>query len=249
MLVANSFLSEFSGRRVMLTGHTGFKGSWLAYLLKEAGSEVLGYALPPEYPESHFELLGLNRCIRHIEGDIRDAGKLAETMRDFAPDVVFHLAAQALVKRSYNDPKTTFDTNVGGSVNLLEAVRACASVRSLVFVTSDKCYENVEWVWGYRENDRLGGHDPYSASKAAAEIVFQHIAGHCFLIGQHSVSRVRVPAMLLVEETGPLIASCPIVFAPCVMASQYGCATQLLPGRGSMYWSHWQGICSLRPSC
>jgi CDP-glucose 4,6-dehydratase len=172
MLVANSFLSEFSGRRVMLTGHTGFKGSWLAFLLKEAGSEVLGYALPPEYPESHFELLGLNRCIRHIEGDIRDAGKLAETMCDFAPDVVFHLAAQALVKRSYNDPKTTFDTNVGGSVNLLEAVRACASVRSLVFVTSDKCYENVEWVWGYRENDRLGGHDPYSASKAAAEIVF-----------------------------------------------------------------------------
>lgn len=156
----------------MLTGHTGFKGSWLAFLLKEAGAEVLGYALPPEYPESHFELLGLARCVRHVEGDIRDAAKLAETMRSFAPEFVFHLAAQALVRRSYDDPKTTFDTNVGGSVNLLEAVRGCDSVRSLVFITSDKCYENVEWVWGYRESDRLGGHDPYSASKAAAEIVF-----------------------------------------------------------------------------
>lgn len=168
----DGFLSAFSGRRVMLTGHTGFKGSWLAFLLHEAGAEVLGYAQPPEYPESHFEVLGLARRIRHVEGDIRDASRLAETMRGFAPEFVFHLAAQALVRRSYDDPKTTFDTNVGGSVNLLEAVRACESVRSLVFITSDKCYENVEWVWGYRENDRLGGHDPYSASKAAAEIVF-----------------------------------------------------------------------------
>ena len=179
-LVTNGFLSTFGGRRVMLTGHTGFKGSWLAFLLQEAGAEVLGYALPPEYPESHFELLGLDRSIRHVEGDIRDATKLAETARSFAPEFVFHLAAQALVKRSYDDPKITFDTNVGGSVNLLEAVRACESVRSLVFITSDKCYENVEWIWGYRENDRLGGHDPYSASKAAAEIVFSAYARSFF---------------------------------------------------------------------
>jgi CDP-glucose 4,6-dehydratase len=171
-LVANNFLSVFTGRRVLLTGHTGFKGSWLAFLLNELGAEVLGYALPPEYPESHFELLGLKDRIKHVEGDIRDAEKLADTLRDFKPEFVFHLAAQALVKRSYDDPKSTFDINVGGSVNLLEAVRSCSSVRSLVFITSDKCYENEEWVWGYRENDRLGGHDPYSASKAAAEIVF-----------------------------------------------------------------------------
>ena len=156
----------------MVTGHTGFKGSWLAFLLVEAGADVLGYALPPEYPESHFELLGLDRLMQHVEGDICDATKLAETMHRFAPEFVFHLAAQALVRRSYDDPKTTFDTNVGGSVNLLEAVRACDSVRALVFITSDKCYENVEWVWGYRESDRLGGYDPYSASKAAAEVVF-----------------------------------------------------------------------------
>lgn len=171
-VVTKEFLSAFSGRRVMLTGHTGFKGSWLAFLLCEAGAEVLGYALPPECPNSHFELLGLDRYIRHIEGDIRDAEKLMDTMHEFAPEFVFHLAAQALVRRSYDDPKMTIDVNVGGSVNLLEAVRDVESVRSLVFITSDKCYENVEWIWGYRENDKLGGHDPYSASKAAAEIIF-----------------------------------------------------------------------------
>jgi len=165
-------LSDLDGRRVLVTGHTGFKGSWLAFLLKRLGCEVAGYALPPEYPGSHFELLGLDNIIWHIEGDIRDGEKLASVIREFQPEFVFHLAAQALVRRSYADPVATFSTNIMGSVNLLEAVRGCNSIRSLIFVTSDKCYENKEWVWGYRENDRLGGHDPYSASKAAAEIVF-----------------------------------------------------------------------------
>lgn len=165
-------LAAYRGKRVMVTGHTGFKGSWLAFLLKEVGAEVQGYALPPEYPDSHFEKLGLAHSIRHIEGDVRDAEKLAMAMRDFAPEFVFHLAAQALVRRSYADPRTTFETNVIGSVNLLDAVRSCDAVKVLVYITSDKAYENVEWLWGYRENDRLGGHDPYSASKAAAEIVF-----------------------------------------------------------------------------
>lgn len=174
------FLAAYRGRRVMVTGHTGFKGSWLAFLLREVGAEVLGYALPPAYSESHFEKLGLAQSIRHVEGDVRDAGKLAAVMVEFQPEFVFHLAAQALVRASYADPKATFDVNVGGSVNLLEAVRACASVRSLVYITSDKAYENVEWLWGYRENDRLGGHDPYSASKAAAEIVFSSYARSFF---------------------------------------------------------------------
>jgi CDP-glucose 4,6-dehydratase len=156
----------------MVTGHTGFKGSWLAFLLREIGAEVLGYALPPTEPDSHFSLLKLDQSIRHVEGDIRDFDRLNGTMSEFQPEFVFHMAAQAIVRESYLNPKTTFDTNVGGSVNVLEAVRYCESVRSLVYVTSDKCYENVEWVWGYRENDRLGGHDPYSASKSAAEIVF-----------------------------------------------------------------------------
>ena len=178
--MASDYLSIYRDRRVLVTGHTGFKGSWLAFLLDEIGAEVWGYALAPAYADSHFEKLGLARTIRHIEGDVRDAVKLDAVVSEFQPEFVFHLAAQALVRTSYAEPKATFDTNVGGSVNLLEAVRACSSVRSLVYITSDKAYENVEWLWGYRENDRLGGHDPYSASKAAAEIVFSAYARSFF---------------------------------------------------------------------
>jgi CDP-glucose 4,6-dehydratase len=179
-MVTTDYLSAFKGRRVFITGHTGFKGSWLAFLLKEVGAEVLGYALPPVGRKNHFELLGLVQMIGHVEADIRDLEKLTATMTGFQPEFVFHLAAQALVRPSYSDPKATFETNVMGSVNVLEAVRKCESVRSLVYITSDKCYENLEWLWGYRENDRLGGHDPYSASKASAEIVFSAYARSFF---------------------------------------------------------------------
>ena len=179
-VVTSEFLSVFKGRRVFVTGHTGFKGSWLTFLLNEIGAEVLGYALPPVGKKNHFDFLGLAQTISHVEADIRDEEKLTATMSKFQPEFVFHLAAQALVRPSYYDPKSTFETNVIGSVNLLEAVRKCESVRSLVYITSDKCYENLEWVWGYRENDRLGGHDPYSASKASAEIVFSAYARSFF---------------------------------------------------------------------
>jgi CDP-glucose 4,6-dehydratase len=172
VVASDEYLKSFKGRRVFVTGHTGFKGSWLAFLLNEIGAEVLGYALPPSGKMNHFKLLGLAQTIGHVEADIRDGEELAATMIKFEPEFVFHLAAQALVRPSYSDPKSTFETNVMGSVNLLEAVRKCNSVRSLVYITSDKCYENLEWLWGYRENDRLGGHDPYSASKASAELIF-----------------------------------------------------------------------------
>ncbi len=162
----------FNNRRVLVTGHTGFKGSWLALWLSELGAEVTGYALAPEYERSHFELLGLEKHIRHIEGDLRDRVALGRAFAEARPEFVFHLAAQALVRRSYDDPETTFETNIIGSANVLEAVRVQDGIRALVYVTSDKCYRNREWVWGYRENDRLGGHDPYSASKAAAEMFF-----------------------------------------------------------------------------
>jgi len=166
----------FRGKRVFVTGHTGFKGVWLTFLLKEIGAEVMGYALPPESGPSHFLLLGMQDRINHVFGDVCDAANLNASIQSFQPEIVIHLAAQALVKKSYDDPVRTFDTNVMGSVNLLDAVRSCSAVRSLVCITSDKCYENLEWVWGYRENDQLGGHDPYSASKAAAEIVFSAYA-------------------------------------------------------------------------
>lgn len=191
MIDMNEVFGMFRGRRVFITGHTGFKGSWLAFMLNEAGADVMGFALPPSTSVNHFDLLKLDRKIRHVVGDVRDAALVADTLRKFQPEFVFHLAAQALVRSSYDDPVSTFATNVLGSVNLLEAVRHCESVRSLVYITSDKCYENVEWIWGYRENDQLGGRDPYSASKAAAEIAFSSYARSFFeqrpLLGAASV--------------------------------------------------------------
>jgi CDP-glucose 4,6-dehydratase len=164
-------LAHVRGRRVLVTGHTGFKGSWLALLLHDAGAQVHGYALAPEHADDHFTLLGLDRMVHHEVGDVRDADRLARAVAAARPEIVFHLAAQALVRRGYADPRGTFETNVLGTANLLEAVRATDAVRSVVVVTSDKCYENVETTRGYREDDRLGGKDPYSASKAAAEMV------------------------------------------------------------------------------
>jgi CDP-glucose 4,6-dehydratase len=154
-------MSDFyKNKRILITGDTGFKGSWLALWLKDLGAEVFGYALPPEMENAHFILLDLENEIRHLDGNLLDYKLLTKTFEEFRPEIVFHLAAQALVRLSYDEPKLTFDTNVAGSV------------KSLIYVTSDKCYKNKEWIWGYRENDELGGHDPYSASKAAAEIVF-----------------------------------------------------------------------------
>ena len=174
------FKGIYRNKKVLITGHTGFKGTWMAFLLKEMGAEVCGFSLAPVDTPNHFDLLNLKNNIKHIVGDIRDADALNRAIQDFQPEFVFHLAAQALVRESYANPVNTFDTNIMGSVNLLEAVRKCNSVRSLVYITSDKCYENVEWIWGYRENDRLGGHDPYSASKGAAEIVFSAYARSFF---------------------------------------------------------------------
>ncbi len=168
----HKLLEFYSGKRVLITGDTGFKGSWLGIWLKQLGAEVIGYSLPPTSSETHFELAEVERIITHIDGDIRDADNFIKRTQEFQPDILFHLAAQPIVKRSYDEPKLTFDTNVGGSVNVLEAVRLTSSLRSVVYITSDKCYMNKEWVWGYRENDELGGHDPYSGSKAAAELAF-----------------------------------------------------------------------------
>ncbi len=166
------FHNSYKNRRVLVTGHTGFKGSWLAIWLKELGAEVVGYALEPPSDPNNFAATGLADQITHIQGDVRNLDQLMNAFARYQPEVVFHLAAQALVRSSFEAPKMTFDTNIGGTVNVLEAVRRTGSVRVLVNVTSDKCYENREWVWGYRENDPMGGHDPYSASKGCAELVF-----------------------------------------------------------------------------
>ena len=165
-------LKTFRGKRVFVTGSTGFKGSWLCTWLMELGAEIVGYALPAADDAPLFRQLRCEQRMRQIYGDVRDLPALRNAIVEFKPDVVLHLAAQALVRLSYEQPTETFDTNVTGGVNLLEAVRDVPSIKALVFVTSDKCYLNKEWEFSYRENDELGGADPYSASKAVAEVVF-----------------------------------------------------------------------------
>lgn len=158
-------------KRVFITGHTGFKGSWLSLLLLSQGAYLTGYALEPPTSPNLFDTLGLADEMAHVVGDIRDASALSAAMQNARPDLVFHLAAQPLVRQSYIDPVETYATNVMGTINVLEAVRGTPSVRQVVSVTTDKCYENREWLWPYREDEALGGHDPYSSSKACAEHV------------------------------------------------------------------------------
>ena len=163
------FKDTYRGRRVLITGHTGFKGSWLALWLQELGATITGIALPPNTSPNHWDLIAVDVADRRL--DIRDSDNVRKAVFDSRPEIVFHLAAQPLVRRSYRDPLETWSTNVMGTANLLEACRHTSSVRAIVVVTTDKVYENKEWNRGYRESDRLGGHDPYSASKAATELV------------------------------------------------------------------------------
>lgn len=165
--------SFWNGKRVLLTGHTGFKGSWLALWLNALGAKVHGYALAPDTNPSLFQLARIDDLVDSCIGDIRNRDTLDAAVQRAQPDIVLHLAAQPLVRESFRDPVTTFETNVMGTINVLEAVRRCDSVKAVLVVTTDKCYLNREWDWGYRENEPLGGHDPYSASKACTELVAQ----------------------------------------------------------------------------
>lgn len=164
--------AEFwQGKRVFLTGHTGFKGSWLGLWLQSMGATLHGYALPPPTNPSLFDEARVGQGMTQTIADIRDLGSLQKAMTDFSPDIVIHMAAQPLVRLSYHEPVETYATNVMGTVHVLEAARNTPSVRAIVNVTTDKCYENKEWAWGYRENEPMGGHDPYSSSKGCAELV------------------------------------------------------------------------------
>jgi CDP-glucose 4,6-dehydratase len=175
------------GRRVLITGHTGFKGGWLSLWLQSLGAEVSGYALPPPTSPSLFEIASVGRdmAASHL-ADIRDPERLKAVLLASCPEVVFHLAAQPLVRQSYAEPVETYMTNVMGTVHLLEAIRATPGVRAVVNVTTDKCYDNREWVWGYRESDPLGGQDPYSSSKGCAELVSAAYRNSFFAAQEHA---------------------------------------------------------------
>ncbi|PKL19094.1 MAG: CDP-glucose 4,6-dehydratase [Spirochaetae bacterium HGW-Spirochaetae-5] len=179
----NLFSGIYNNKRVFLTGHTGFKGSWMALWLKSLGAEVYGYSLPPIYSPAHYNLTNLD--IAETLGDIRDYQNLNKAISEFKPDMVIHMAAQPLVRLSYREPLETFETNVMGTANILNACRTVESVKAIVNITTDKCYENREWVWGYREIDPMGGHDPYSASKGCAELVASSFRNSFFNIEKY----------------------------------------------------------------
>ena len=188
------FNDIYKNKRVLITGHTGFKGSWLACWLKKLGAEVCGYALDPPTNPNHFNLLRPE--MRSEIGDIRDITRLKSVFAEFKPEIVFHLAAQPLVRLSYSEPIETFETNIMGTINVFEACRSCSSVKAIVNITSDKCYENKEQAHGYRESDPMGGYDPYSASKGCAELITNSYRNSFFNNEKYG------------KEHGILLASC-----------------------------------------
>lgn len=190
-------VSFWKGKRVLLTGHTGFKGSWLSLWLQSLGVELVGYALPPPTNPSLFEIAEVANGMNSVLGDIRDLAKLQAIFSQYQPEIVIHMAAQPLVRYSYQNPVETYSTNVMGTVHLLEAVRNTPSVKVVVNITTDKCYENREWIWGYRENEPMGGFDPYSNSKGCAELVSAAYRSSFFNASnytQHGVATATVRA-------------------------------------------------------
>src|SRR3954454_3988805 len=183
--------NAYQGKRVFITGHTGFKGSWLCEWLLSLGADVSGYSLPPPTEPALFVQLGLGKRIKHVEADIRDTERLQRTIAEAQPDFVFHLAAQPLVRYSYEQPRETYDVNVMGTLHVLEALRSLKHNCAAVMITTDKCYENREWLYGYREEDPLGGCDPYSSSKAAAELVIAAYRRSFFAQSPVSIASAR----------------------------------------------------------
>jgi len=184
-------LEFYKGKKVLVTGHTGFKGSWLCKILIKAGAEVIGYSLIPPTKPNLFEISGIQKEIYSVIGDIRDLEKLMDTFNKYKPEIVFHLAAQPIVRDSYKEPVYTYETNVMGTVNILECVRKNKCIKSFLNITTDKVYKNNEWEWGYRENEQLDGFDPYSNSKSCSELVTHSYKNSFFAEGQVAISTAR----------------------------------------------------------
>lgn len=238
------FNSIYKNKRVLVTGHTGFKGSWLCMWLTELGAQVTGYALAPGAQPNHFD--GLDIKMTSVIGDLRNAQKLTAAFETSQPEIVFHLAAQASVLVSYQNPVETFSTNVIGTVNVLEACRTTDSVAAVVVVTTDKCYDNKEWVYGYREVDALGGHDPYSSSKACTELVTASYRKSFFA----TPSKGNCP-LVATARAGNVVGGgdwttdrlVPDAMRAAAQKNQCKSATHTAPDRGSMFWNLYLAIC------
>lgn len=228
----------WSGRRVFLTGHTGFKGSWLSLWLQHLGAEVTGYALEPPTNPSLFAKADIAACMHSVIGDVRDGAILSSVMQSAQPEVVFHLAAQSLVRPSYADPVGTYETNLLGTIHLLEAVRRTPSVRAVVVITTDKCYENKEWIWPYRETDPLGGYDPYSSSKACAEIVTNSWRDSFFNPARYEEHKVAVASARAGNVIGGGDWSVDRLIADIVRAFSTGKTLEIRNPKATRPWQH-----------
>lgn len=229
------FSGAYAGKRVLVTGHTGFKGSWLVAWLLELGAEICGYSNGIPTTPALFEQAGFEARIEHRLGDVRDARALSDTLAAFRPDYVFHLAAQAIVSTSYKDPLDTISTNVLGTASVLEALRGVDWPCTAIIITSDKCYENVEWPWGYRETDRLGGKDIYSASKGAAELIFHAYHSSFF-------NRPDMPVRLATARAGNVIGggdwAADRIVADCVRSWLEGKPVEIRSPAATRPWQH-----------
>jgi CDP-glucose 4,6-dehydratase len=192
-MVKESILENFyTGKKILITGHTGFKGSWLSILLNWLGAEVFGFALMPSTHPNLYDLSNIDNFVNSKIGDIRNYEMLLDTLKKIQPDIVIHMAAQALVMESYRNPRETYEVNVMGTVNLFEAAKQIKSIRAILNVTTDKCYENREWLWGYRENEPMGGYDPYSNSKACSELVTSSFRSSFFNPKDHKIHGIAL---------------------------------------------------------
>ena len=227
------FDGAFAGKKIFVTGHTGFKGSWLCEWLLQLGAEITGYSLPPETQPALFNQLGLKSRLNHVIGDIRDPVKLNRALQTATPDFVFHLAAQPLVRESYAQPVETFATNLMGTVNMLEAIRGIKNPCAAVFVTTDKCYENRERHRGYREEDPLGGHDPYSASKATAEIAISSYRRSFFQNHPVKIASARAGNVIGGGDWAP-----DRIVPDCIRALQRGAVIPVRNPHATRPWQH-----------
>lgn len=233
------FDSFYHGKRVLVTGHTGFKGSWLSIWLHELGAEVIGVAKEPFSERDNFVLSGIGRKIKaDIRADICDGERMKEIFREYQPEIVFHLAAQPLVRLSYEIPVETYQTNVMGTINILEAIRATDSVKVGVMITTDKCYENKEQIWGYRENEPMGGYDPYSSSKGAAEIAIASWRNSFFNPAQYEKHGKSIASVRAGNVIGGGDWALDRIIPDCIKALEAGKAIDIRSPKAIRPWQH-----------